>query len=75
MEQRLGQPSATAPPLGDLVLKRSTNGGRSFEPLQVIRTNDFLRSTRDACPDVFVQKVSCGQVVYNSSAHGTGAAW
>ena len=25
--------------------------------------------------DVFVQKVSCGQVVYNSSAHGTGAAW
>ena len=62
MEQRLGQPSAAAaalpaaaaalpaaaPPLGDLVLKRSTNGGRSFEPLQV---------------------------VYNSSAHGTGAAW
>ena len=49
MEQRLGQPSAAAAaPLGDLVLKRSTNGGRSFEPLQV---------------------------VYNSSAHGTGAAW
>ena len=55
MEQRLGQPSAAAaalpaaaPPLGDLVLKRSTTGGRSFEPLQV---------------------------VYNSSAHGTGAAW
>ena len=42
MEQRLGQPSAAAPPLGDLVLKRSTTGGRSFEPLQVIRTNEFL---------------------------------
>ena len=55
MEQRLGQASAAAvalpaaaPPLGDLVLKRSKSGGRSFELLQV---------------------------VYNSSAHGTGAAW